>query len=385
MDYKSKATILTLVFLIFFCVLGYAQNNDIALNEGERAMITQMLSWDEISYASRYEVEIEKKINDITWLPYGSYVSEINSIELELSAGIFRYRLIVYNVLNRAEPASDWFEFRVFQAQQPTVIDLLPDEILLNRETDGIIQVVASNVVETAEFFLQSNTGQLLQGAILKMDGDTFILDFDEEQLIKGTYTLIVSNPSGLEDKTMQLLVIKDKLIDLSISGGYTASAVIPGGTIFPNLSTTFIPLGFHANMNVLPLHMSFDGLSFGVSFRSLTLQQAEENYAIRGLFFPLSVYASYAYPIIEDRIFFTTQVGAGVNFLYNLYQFEGNIAKSEPLNAIAILSTAGIGIQFFATDNIFFNLNFDYNCSFFLEDTFLQMMLPSVSMGFKF
>ncbi len=384
MDYKAKTIILTFAVSLFSCFYSFAQSDVIDANQAERTMITQILSWDDISYASRYEVEIEKRNSDIAWVPYGSYVSEVNSIELELPAGIFRYRLIVYNVLNRAEPASEWFEFTVFQAQQPTIIDILPNEILLNSDTDGVVQIVASNVVDTAEFFLESTSGQLLQGSILEMDGDIFILDFDEKQLIEGVYTLIVSNPSGLEDKTMPLVVKKDKLIDLSISGGYTASAVIPGGTIFPNLSTTFLPLGFHANVSVLPLRMSFDGLSFGVSFRSLTLQQAEENYAIRGLFFPLSLYASYAYPIIEDRIFFTTQVGAGVNFLYNLYQYEGNIAKGEPLNAIAILSTAGIGVQFFTTDNIFFNLNFDYNCSFFLEDTFLQMMLPSASIGFK-
>ncbi len=385
MDYKMLKRYFVFIAMLFHYVHCFSQSESfLRNNNAQNSMISQTLIWDEVSYAQRYDVEIENQKN-ITWEPYDSYSSEENTIEVHLPAGYYRYRIIVNNVLGRKESPSEWFEFEVFRTVQPSVKAISPKTITINDSTDAHISVEADNIVFNSVFTIKHTDGTILHGALLGNNAGTVLLDFDEHRLKEGEYTFIVENPGGLTDATQTLTVKEERTYDLRFSLGYTASALLPGGSIVPQLETTFLPLGFHGNFEWVPIKKNFGDIGFGLSAHSLIFQQPIDNSIASGRFFPVLLYVSHTYPLIDERLYVSSHVGAGLNFFWNLYFSGGNSVAREELNAIAVLASIGSSLQFYATENLFFALGLDYNSSFFLGDTFLQMVMPSVGMGLKF
>jgi hypothetical protein len=74
----------------------------------------QRLTWEEIAFASAYEVEVERRMQ--TGTGFEKVLQEKTGelyLDCSLPAGSYRYRVTVYNLFGRAEASSEWAVFEI--------------------------------------------------------------------------------------------------------------------------------------------------------------------------------------------------------------------------------------------------------------------------------
>jgi hypothetical protein len=117
---------------------------------------------------------------------------------------LYRYRIAVYDLLNRPAGISDWIPFRVFPALQPELYSF-SQEFVSSGEADpqGGIEIVlyGLNLIEGSEIqFLPADTGgNPLAPLAYLPSGKRARLIFSRETVAPGRYRVYVRNPGGLE------------------------------------------------------------------------------------------------------------------------------------------------------------------------------------------
>ncbi len=347
--------------------------------------VSQRIFWDEISYASSYEIVIEKFDEIEQWKPYEIYRTQENELILFLAAGLYRYSIVVFNPLNKAEPASPWFELSINKAIQPVVKKLLTKQAVLPEANRGQIAILAENISDKTVLNLVHSNGTIIKGTIVSYDNDVVHVDFDEELFEKGTYVLEAINPGGLVDSSKRFRVKDEESYDMYLTAGYVATAFAPGGEIVPQLVTTFLPVGFRVAFDYSPFNVDYGELGFGASFVYVALKQQAMDYNVHGDLFPISVNARYKHFLVKDKLYFNIYLGGGLMYLHDWYTEDVGSIQKAPLQAIGISPMAGISFQVLLSKSFFVELGFDYYATFFLGDTYLQMLMPTAAMGLRF
>ncbi len=378
---KKKKYLLVIILLLCCSFLVFSQENGRA-RESEH--ISQMLIWEPISYASNYDITIEKRNDSLEWQLVEVHSATENKLEVFLLAGQYRYNIVVYNLLNKAEPSSQWFEFTVHKAIQPKVKDLSPRRVVIPDLNGGRLNVITENTVPDTEFTLTNANGEVLNGTVSGQEEEVLQVHFDESLLEKGVYVFTAINPGGLSDSTKSFRVKGEKKGEMHFSIGYSATNFVPGGSIEPQLITRFLPFGLHLNIDYYPLKGEYGNFGFGASVVSLTLNQQSDDYLVNGRLFPISLEAKYRHRIIEDRLYFIMLLGGGVTYLHDWYVEDSSGVRKDPLRALGISPTAGVSVQLLLGQSFFLEVGCNYYASFFLGDTYLQMLISKASIGIK-
>ncbi len=91
----------------------------------------QYLDWDEENpeYVFHYEVVIESfSEKTSTFEEINRIMTEDNSSKVQvnplLPPGVYRYKVISYNLVDVPEVESNWFEFKIYKAYQPEITDI---------------------------------------------------------------------------------------------------------------------------------------------------------------------------------------------------------------------------------------------------------------------
>jgi hypothetical protein len=167
---------------------------------GEEARFIQRLVWDKADYVYRYEITVEKQNESGEYGEIHRESRTENFIELSLTSGLYRYRIEVYDLLNRSAGISDWISFRVFKALQPELLSFSQE--FTSREGQGRVELVIRimNLMEGAEIRFQSlDSGSFITPLARLSQGENIRLVFSRETLTPGPYRIYVRNPGGLE------------------------------------------------------------------------------------------------------------------------------------------------------------------------------------------
>jgi hypothetical protein len=164
---------------------------------GEEERFIQRLAWEAADHVYRYEVRIEGQDSSGEYAEILREFRAENFIDLSLAPGLYRYRIQVYNLLNRPAGDSEWIYFRVFPALRPELYSVT-QEFASSREGELVeIIIYGMNLVEGAEAYLVSpEKGRLAPRAYLPA-GESARLVFDPP--LPGRYQLRIRNPGGLE------------------------------------------------------------------------------------------------------------------------------------------------------------------------------------------
>jgi hypothetical protein len=229
----------------------------------EGLQIIQRLSWYRDENDFRYEVIIEQQDETGEYTQIVRQDRTENFIELSLAAGRYRYRVSVYNLLDRLEYSTNWANFSIDRARPPVLDRMNPNRFILTGKGEPwIIELKGTNLLPESELSLRPVAGG---DAVLPAeytafpDGKSGRVVFNSADLAAGRYELRVRNPGGFEARGE--CTVKNRLsFDLFISASY-APALPFYGYLSELFDNPMYPLGFSLRADFLPLKGNWGSL----------------------------------------------------------------------------------------------------------------------------
>lgn len=396
-----------------------SEENSSDENSAPAQEMWQTLEWDEETpeYVLHYEVVIESYSEKTkTFEEINRIVTEDNSTKVQvnpkLAPGIYRFKVISYNLVDVPEVESSWFEFRIYKAFQPEVMDIKSaanrtGTLFLEEINDGIFYISGKNLFHAKEsetdisftdyalFNSKKRNASPVVPEILENEKNRRLkVAFDLKKLDVGTYNFIATDASGLKSAPNQRIEIKfKKKVDFDLSAGYIFPVVIYDNTFEKYLNSNVMPFSVTARASLLPFKHRFGYFGIGIFGSYSRIFADYNNYQIDGNFINADALFVYQLPVRvkhkgteKRRHAFTFEIhgGAGLSFFNDVkFHFEHNIV-SEPLNSINFSAVAGGAFQLYLTNRLYAELSADYLAAF-LDDMDFGMVLPSFSIGWQF
>lgn len=414
----------------FKALSAVEEEKDYYIKETSEGLVfIQKLAWDEVAYGLRYDVVIEKQDESGQWEPFDTISTDVNILEVSLFAGKYRYKVLVYNILDMIEIELEWFELNVFLATQPQLESFFPKLIPPEETPTGLFTIVGDNLSRDTIFSLEipGDHKRTLMGVVKKDDKNGEVeVQFDIGAINTGNYTLIAKNPGGLTTKAEvqfdidafgtgdYALAAQDhsdiaaqdhssiaskkhsdltdddpfmvklfKPYDFNITVGYLATWTPPDGNISRHFDKSFFPLGFNVRFTYIPLKKKFG--YFGVELAAYWVQMTKElyGYDLSTNIFPINLNFVYQLPIIKERLVLDTHIGVGLVIFHNL-KFDFGSFISPSLDTIGLSANAGVALQIYIIKRLYAEVGVDYILAF-PKNTMFHMVSPSVSVGWQF
>jgi hypothetical protein len=303
---------------------------------GEEERFIQRLAWEEAKYVYRYEITVEEQTSSGEYAEIHREFRTDNFIDLSLPPGSYRYRIGVYNLLNRPAGLSPWIPFRVLRAVQPELFSF-------SRETPEEIILRGANLVEGAEVRLRpaEGGGDMAPLAYLP-GGESARLRF-REALPPGRYRVYVKNPGGLE-ASLEITIAPPPVSPPAPPNfrSFYASAeyapLIPlSGYLFEPLDGSFHPLGLSLRLGFIPLSQSWGdlGLELAPGWNMLKADAVEihlGNFRLSGL---------YQRWFLDHTLSLVLRLGAGIILVSGT-----NRAEEDAASVFTWIAAAGGGLS---------------------------------------
>ena len=381
----------------------------------------QYLEWEEENpeYVLHYEVVIEsfsEKTNSFDEIRRIMTEDNFSKVQVNplLVPGVYRYKVISYNLVDVPEVESSWFEFKIYKAYQPEITDIKSaanrtGTLFLEEINDGVFNISGKNLfslpqsesgISFTEYALlnskKKNAEPIIPEILENEKNRRLKVQFDLKKLDVGKYNFVATDASGLKsnvDRRSEIEVKFKKRMDFDLSAGYVFPIVLYDDTFKQYLDTNLLPLSATARASFIPFKHRFGYFGFGIFTQYSRLLAQYQHYTVDGNFISADALFIYQLPIrvkfknsTKPRHILTLELhgGAGLSFFNDLkFHFEHDIV-SEPLNSINLNAIAGGAIQFYITNRIYTEIAADYLMAF-LNDMDFGMILPSVSIGWQF
>ncbi len=381
----------------------------------------QYLEWEEENpeYVLRYEVVIEffsektKSFEEIRRI-----MTEDNSSKVQvnplLSPGVYRYKVVSYNLVDVPEVESNWFEFKIYKAYQPEIADIKSaanrtGTLFLEEINDGIFNISGKNLFSIPQSETEISFTQYALLNSRKKNADPVIPEileneknrhlkvyFDLKKLDVGKYNFVATDASGLKtssDRRSEIEIKFKKRVDFDLSAGYVFPVVLYDNTFEKYLDSNIMPFSAAVRASFVPFKHRFGYFGLGIYGTYSRIYADYNNYQIDGNLINADAFFLYQLPVrvkvknSEKRrhiLTFELHGGAGVSF-FNDFKFHfAHDIVSDPLNSINLNVLAGGAVQFYITNRLYTELSADYLMAF-LKDMDFGMILPSVSIGWQF
>ncbi|MDR2143216.1 MAG: hypothetical protein LBP29_02470 [Treponema sp.] len=405
---------------------------------GEEERFIQRLVWEKSNYVYRYEITVEKQNDSKEYVEIHREFRTENFIELSLTPGLYRYRIEVYNLLNRSAGISDWIPFMVFRALQPELYSF-SQELAPPGEGDRLVEIVlhGMNLTEGAEVLIQpADGGRDIVPLAYFPSGESARLLIDQETLVPGPYRVYVRNPGGLESSlaitvSPPLIVADssgttvDSVPDTGDSSGVLpdvpdtgdSSGVLPGvpditgdrgdipdllgiyvslgytplipfyGYLFTPFDSSFFPAGASLRASFMPVKQSWGDLGLELA-PSWNLLKSDDMKVDMGTFHLNGLYQWWFFDQSMSLVF---SVGGGINLINGT-----NDGEQDSASIFTWMFSVGGGIFFrwfvpivynfrWSAHNVFFiEIGIEYN-HLFTETLSPGYIKPGLGLGWRF
>lgn len=392
---------------------GSDQSQDEGQDEEEGApeQNWQVLEWEDENsrLALRYDIMIQQRDRrgnyfDLVTLKTTDNTTQVK-IEPPLPPGVYRYRIVSYNLFGVAKAQSDWEDFSIFKAYKPRVSDTtvnvnLSSNIYLDYKNDGIITFGGRNLflppeapddISFSNYVLRSSNGKSIKPLeILEhSDNDRKIqFKFDMNDLDVGKYSLAVTDASGLtnDPENGNLLTVRfKKWMDFNISVGYVCPIVLFDDTIQTYFETNIFPLGGTGRMTWFPFKRRWGSLGVGLSASYTWMKFEKTEYKLESNLGAAHLYFAYSKSLFNKRFNLEAHAGAGVTALLGYrFTFEHDI-KSDPQSSLNISAMAGVAAQVFVFKRLYVEVAADFIAFIIPDDMIFGAVFPSASVGWQF
>ena len=165
----------------------------------ERRLV-QRLAWAADAYTRQYEVTVEieeggryrQLLKEMTTQPF---------IEVSLSPGNYRFRVIPYDYLDHPGNASAWMNFEVRPILAPELHTFSPSQFYLAENATHELTITGRNIAPDAGIFLRRSGGALVTPVETQIsrDGTSARIVIRNDQVTQGDYEVMVRNPGAAE------------------------------------------------------------------------------------------------------------------------------------------------------------------------------------------
>jgi len=348
----------------------------------EGVRFIQRIEWNAVQYVYRYEIIVEQVDAANKYIEVVKDFTEVNFIEISIPAGKYRYKVRVYNLLNRLEGESNWQDFEVFLAIQPNVETISPRMFYLDEEGATVITVTGKNIVENAELFLmtrnvpgktQSTTRIAPSQKKIDPSGGVAELVFNDLDLKIGMYDVIVQNPGGLKSSMGPFTIAFQKPIDLNVAIGWTPmkflnymSSSDANYDVVNDVLNHMYYFSTSLRVTFIPIKKSYG--YFGIELAPYVAyfsDKKSEGYTVEGFFTGAHLNMVYQKHFIKRKLVGNARIGAGLSSFYDLQVDYGTGLVSDPINTWFYSANVGLSLQYFITKTIFVDVGADYQQNF--------------------
>ncbi len=200
------------LFIAAFKVLPQEANYRHYTDSSGNIVFAQKLTWQKYENIDHYRIEIEELNKTNKRAKVLDKTTEKNSLEVNLPAGTYRYRVSVYNVLGNLDAKSEWKEFEILKATQPKISSISPENVEVEENAEvkrKTLELTGENLLRQSKYRI-SDSGGTTDGKVETANGNSASVTFDFQGFPAGEYKLTVKNPGGLESEAAFTLTIKE-------------------------------------------------------------------------------------------------------------------------------------------------------------------------------
>ncbi len=368
-------------------------------NTAEGTVIIQKIKWESEQGALEYTIHIEQKVksakktdSSYKWKEIKKETVQTNEMDTKLSAGEYRYKIDVINILGQVEVVSEYYYFTIVKAYQPKIQSINIKHIFLDEENDGVFLISGNDFFETTKIkldYIATNSGitekrrKEYPGIILECSKNNKKLKvkFDLSKINAGIYRIRAENKSGLEVFSENIIIQFKKPMDLDFYGAYACS-YMPGNSVLTDyFHTNFLSLGGKAGVSFIPLKTSLGYFGIGISSMFFPISYSETGYTLSANIITGTGLFVYQKPLIKHKLYWETHCGGGVMYLNNMKVTYLNGVVSPKEESLGITLDAGTSMQFYILKRMYAAVSLDYLFSF--NDQFPRnIFYPSFCIG---
>jgi hypothetical protein len=330
----------------------------------EDGNIRQRITWTRAN-AYFYEVEIEKIGPGAVWALEMKERTEQNFLELALPPGMYRYRILNYNVLGRVGATSEWTGIRVFVAKQPAAESCSPAAWFVDSpEEEFTLTLRGRNLVEEAQVYIAAAKAGAKPvqpfSVTYSADESSITAVFRAEGLSLGAYEVVIINPGGMKQVRKDFSVGFSRPLDINASLGY--APVLPlYGYLFNAYNDSFYPAGFYGRVSVVPVKRLWGWIGFELTPHYGSLQTKNSKYRLSGNM--IDVYTDMLYQkwMRHFTLAVNLRLGGGLTVLSNVKFNHKDGSQSKESGSILFALNGGASVQWIVWKNIFVEAGLEY------------------------
>jgi hypothetical protein len=348
MDFKIRP-----FFLLVFLFLTQALHSAgfVLDTSGGEPRFIQTLEWRQDEYVLFYDILIQRRTRG-QYIDFLQQQSDVNSIDLSLPSGSYRYHVIPYDLLGRAGEISEWRYFEVRTAYQPQILNFLPKGFYFERENvSGVLDILGVRLFPESEIFLQNNDFIFYPLEVEVWGENRARLFFDVDYMLfdkefkRGDFEIHIVNPGGLETSAGDLYIGYRKPVDFILMTAWMP-AVPLSGQAKDFFGSKFFPAGLLHSFGVVASKRA--PFNFGIEFSAAA-------YLLNN-----ALYVKGGFEDLVNR--FYTSGGSGAVFA----QLDANflLQKWIEYRVMAVRARVGGGVSYcmgfglYEEDDSFFHFN---------------------------
>jgi hypothetical protein len=355
---------------------------------GEDGKIRQRIGWTRAN-AYFYEVEIEKIGPGAVWNLELKERTEQTFLEVSLTPGMYRYRILNYNVLGRVGAVSEWTGIRVFVAKPPAAESFSPAAYFIDSPAgEFTLTVRGRDLAEEAQVVLvaaQDGAKPIPPDSLAySADGNSLVAVFSAGDLRLGDYEIVITNPGGIRQTLEGFVVGFSSPVDISVSLG--CAPVFPVyGYLFDTFDEAFYPLGFYARAGIVPIKRLWGWIGFEVSPRYADLKTKTDAYSLSGRMF--GVYANILFQRWNGdyTMALNLRLGGGGAAVTNIKFSNRDGSQSEEVSTTLAAINAGAAVQWFLDMDIFIEAGAEYIQFFSSQSPMPGLIQATAAVGKRF
>ncbi len=366
-----------------------AEDEDFRVLEGNDGYVfTQRLKWESVEHALKYRITVEQRGKAGKWERIAEAESATNEAEVSLAAGNYRYRIAVFNLLEKEAITTDWIEFEVIRAYQPGLSDVSPESIYLEEESPGTFRISGERLMPETAFTLVPylRTGRAIRGSIESVErkGNRAVISFPPDAVDVGSWTVRAVNPGGLSATSKPVKVAFRKPRDLDVSLGYAMGFVPFDSTIRDYFGSTVLPAGMTARVTAILVKRSFGRFGLACSGTLTGKRYGQDTYDISTMIAFARLYVAYQRPLIKNKLMLDARLGGGLGGLRALHLDYENDISSPDFTTWSPAASAGLALQYYLKKRLYLEAGCDFDVAF-MNGMTLGAVLPGMSAGWQF